>query len=109
MPITDTSAIRFCNEAIRPLAERLRELEANIGAALAWWNSAHAGNTLGAVFTGNLGETVEDGRANEGVSRLSGNDVALVVTQLDTIHTALNQTGVPAIIQKPCVRAMITG
>lgn len=103
MPITNPEDIRYCNETVRPLAEHVRSLKANIDSAMSRW---HAGG-VGARFVAALGETVEDGRESEGVSRLTGNDVVGLVVQLEAIQTLLNQSGVPAVVAKPCVRDLI--
>lgn len=105
MPIDDPQAIRFTNEVVRPLCERIRSLKADIDAARASYDG-----TVGTFFFGHNAETVEDGRAAEGVSRLTGNDVlAFVDLVLYQQKAALDAVGVPAIIAKPCVRSLITG
>lgn len=99
MPITDQEAIRYTNEVIRPMAEKLRALKAEIDSALVTYNAG-----VGDVFYNNSGETIADNREAEGVSRLTGNDILLLVTQLQTFQTQLNGVGVANVIAKPCVR-----
>lgn len=98
--ITDPQAIRFVNEVVRPICEKYRALKAEIDAARAQYDGQ-----VGTFFYGFGAEAVADGRENEGVSRLTGNDVlAFVDLILYTQKAALEVPGVPAIISKPCVR-----
>jgi hypothetical protein len=95
--ITDPQAIRFVNEAIRPLCEQLRSLKANIDAATFSWA------TIAALVPNDAGELLEDGRAAEGVSRLTGADIRAVVAILGNVRTAV----VDATVSKPCVRPLL--
>jgi hypothetical protein len=99
--ITNAQAIRYTNEVIRPQAEKLRAIKAEIDAALTTYNAG-----LGDVFYNATSEVIDDGRDDEGVSRLTGNDVLLLITQLQTIQTQLNGAGVANVIAKPCVRPL---
>ena len=101
MAITNTQAIEFTNQVVRPMAEKFRGLKAEVDSALATYNGG-----VGDIFYNNTGATIEDGRESEGVSRLTGNDVLLLITQLQAYQTQLNASGVPAVISKPCVRAL---
>lgn len=101
MPITDPQAIRFCNEAIRPLCERVRALKADVDAlGIEWFGG------LSSLFP-NDSSVVEDGRTAEGVSRLTGADVTNAITQFLAFQTQLNQAGVAGVISKPCVRLLV--
>jgi hypothetical protein len=97
--ITNPEAILFSNEVIRPLAEKMRGLKAEIDAATVQWFGG-----LDAVITG--GDTLQDGREDEGVSRLTGSDIVNLITQMITYQTQLDQAGVDNIVQKPCVRTL---
>lgn len=101
MPIDNPEAIRFVNETVRPMCEKIRALKAEIDSALVTYAAG-----VGDVYYNNSGETIADNREAEGVSRLTGNDVLLVVTQLQTIQTQLNGVGVASVIAKPCVRSL---
>lgn len=92
--ITDAEAIRFCNEVVRPLCEELRALRVRIVAAQTQWFLG-----LNTVFAAPA-DTVEDGRAAEGVSRLTAADVTNAVAQLLAVDPNAQ------IIQKPCVRQL---
>lgn len=104
MAINDPEAIRFCNEVVRPICERLRALKADIDAMRAAYDGG-----IGEHFFGHGAEPIEDGRAAEGVSRLDGNDVLafvdLVPYQLKAFFDA---AGVQNVISKPCVRTLVT-
>ena len=101
MAITDPEAIKFVNEQIRPLAESVRALKARIDATTVKWFAG-----LNTVIGTSADDTIEDGRDAEGVSRLTSADVVALLTQLLAIQTALNQGGVAAVVEKPCVRAL---
>lgn len=98
--ITDPEAIRFCNEVVRPLAEEARAFSIRLAAMRSEW---YGGKNN--VF-GTSGDTVEDGREAEGVSRLTAGDVTNLIAQL--IAVAPGETGAfnAEIIQKPCVRML---
>ena len=96
--ITNPEAVRYANEVVRPLAESVRALKAQIDAAtVAWFGGINAHYSEGA-------DTLEDGRESEGVSRLTGGDVTDLLTQLIALQTALDAGGVADVISKPCVR-----
>ena len=99
--ITSPEAIRYTNEVVRPMCERLRALKAEIDSALVTYNAG-----LGDVFYNDAAGLVDDGREDEGVSRLTGNDILLVITQLQAIQTQLNGGGVANVIAKPFVRPL---
>jgi hypothetical protein len=98
--ITDAEAIRFVNEVIRPTAEKMRGLDAEIDAALVTWFAG-----INAKIA-NDASPILDGREDEGVSRLLGSDVVNMVTQMSVYQTALNQSGVANVVSKPCVRRL---
>ena len=100
--IINSEAIRYCNEVVRPLAEQLRSFKAQIDAALITWNAG-----VGTIIGNSAFDTIEDGRTAEGVSRLTAANVAAFGAQLVLIQTQLNQTGIPQVISKPCVRQIL--
>lgn len=101
MAITDAVVIRYTNEVVRPLAERIRALKAEIDAGMLQW---HGG--LGAVCAADMAGLVDDGREAEGVSRLTGNDVVGLVNQMSALQTLLAGAGVMDVISKPCVNPL---
>ena len=103
MAITDPEAIRFVNEVVRPLCERVRALSADINAARAKYDALN-----GPPFFGHGAENVVDNRQAEGVSQLTGNDVlAFVALVLDSIKNTLDVAGNAALVSKPCVRMLL--
>jgi hypothetical protein len=104
MAITNAEAIRFSNEVIRPMAEQIRALKAEVDAALVTWFGG-----VDDLFPNSPSEAVEDGRESEGVSRLTGADVNNLVTQLSVFKTQLEQAGVADVVSKPCVRPLTAG
>lgn len=96
--MNDPEAIRFVNEKIRPLAEKLEALSAELGVFRTQWFGG-----LNTHFA-NAGEPVEDGREAEGTSRLTCGDVTNFVTQ--AFKTAPGEPGEwnAEIINKPTVR-----
>ena len=101
MAITNQQAITFTNAVVRPMAARFRALKAEVDSALTTWNAG-----LSSEFPSDPAEIVEDNREAEGISRVSGNDVQLLMAQLVIFQTQLNQAGVGNVIAKPCVRPL---
>lgn len=96
MPVTDPQAIKFCNEQVRPLAEKLRALRVEIEAAQTDWFAG-----LNAKFPNDSG-AVTDSREAEGVSRLTGADI----NSFMSIAIGMLNAGNAEIIAKPCVRSL---
>lgn len=103
MAIDNTEAIRFANKVIRPLAEKVRDLNVLCENALAVWYGG-----MNAVFPNDT-SAVADGREAEGVSRLTGADVNSFVGQLATFAAQLDGAGVSDVVIKPCVRNLSVG
>ena len=101
--MTTPQAIKFTNEQVRPMAERLRGLKAEIDASLVQWFDG-----MNSEFS-NDDTPVEDGRENEGISRLTGEDVNGLMFVLSEVQTVLNQPGYAERIAKPCVRPLRVG
>lgn len=99
--IINPECIRYTNEVVRPLAESVRALKARVDSALTTYNAG-----VGTIFYDNTSGTIQDGREAEGVSRLTGNDILLLVTQLQTFQSQINGAGVEGVISKPCVRPL---
>lgn len=93
--IIDPQAVKYVNEVIRPLCERQRALKAEISAAKTQWFSG-----INALFPNSAGDPVQDGREDEGVSRLTGADINSVMGVLIAAADAVNDE----IISKPCVQ-----
>jgi hypothetical protein len=101
--ITDPEAVKFSNEVVRPLCEDVRALKARIDDAMIDWFDG-----LNTTVGSSVNDTLIDGRASEGVSQLTGDDITGVMTVLASLQTTLDGAGVPGRIQKPCVRPIQT-
>ena len=99
--ITDAEAIRFVNEFIRPCAEKLRNLKAEIDSGLNTWDAR-----LSAVVGSSVDDDLADGRETEGVSRLTAADVNSFMAKANGFQGLMEQAGVLAAIEKPCVRPL---
>jgi hypothetical protein len=105
MAITSPQAVRFVNDEIRPMSERLRDVKAKIDSLLDKWTS----DGISALIANDDREALEDGRDAEGVSRLNGKDVNQMVALLTSLQTRLNQAGTSSVISKPTVRQLDVG
>jgi hypothetical protein len=94
--VTDPEAIRFVSEQIRPLCEAARALNVRIDAMTTAWFAG-----LNADFP-NDSSAVDDGREDEGVSRLTGANVNSAVGNLIAMKAASNSE----ILSLPCVRPL---
>lgn len=94
--ITDPQSIRFVNEQIRPLAEKLRALITKITSAETDWFAG-----LNAKFPNDT-TAVTDNRDGEGVSRLTGADINSIMS----VAIAMRNAGNTQIVAKPCVRPL---
>jgi hypothetical protein len=99
--IVDPRAIKFSNEVVRPISESMRLLKAQIDSATVRWFDGM--NTL----IPNTSDTIVDGRTAEGINILVGTDINNSMVQMLAYQTQLNQTGVPQVISKPCVRSLV--
>lgn len=100
--MTDPKLIKFANEHLRPLAEDVRDLKAWIDDAAATYQSEIAG-----IMSGNVnGDTLNDGRAGQGVSVLTKADITGLIGVLNTIKTALDGAGVMDTVRKPTVQPL---
>lgn len=92
--IDNPEAIRFVNEQVRPLCEKLRAVFAEIDSMQISWQGR-----LSVMFPGD--ETlVDDGREGEGVSHLTGSDIQQVMSIVANVAGEKNVQ----ILAKPCVR-----
>ena len=97
--VTDPNAIKFVNEQVRPLAEKLRALMVEITATETDWFAG-----INTKFPNDV-SAVDDHREGEGVSRLTGQDI----NSLMSVAIGMRNAGNVQIIAKPCVRALSVG
>jgi len=93
--ISNPQAIRFVNEQVRPLCEKLRALKAEFDALSPIWYGG-----INTVITNSTQDAIADGREDEGISRLTGADIHGAVAQFLAI------TPNSEIIAKPCVNPL---
>ena len=96
----DPEAIEYCNSTVRPLAEQLRALiYKNRNAMVEWYGGLN-------TKIPNTSEVLEDGRAEHGVSVMTGIDVNNFMALLATLNTTIGVVGNDQTIEKPCVRPL---
>lgn len=101
MAITDTTAIKFVNEQIRPKAETMRNLYyLCLDTKTAWENG------MSTIIVDDENEDIEDGREDEGVSRLTGADIHLFIDEIDDFITLIEKQDTLINVSKPCVRPL---
>ena len=99
--ITDTTAIKFSNEQIRPISEKLRNLYYECKVMQQDWF-----NGVNTVIPYDNTEVLDDSRSVNGDSILTGQDIGGIMTQVGAFITMIEQAGVLGVVQKPCVRTM---
>lgn len=95
--VTNAQAIRFCDERIRPLAERMARLNVMLDETIAEYFQLQS-------YFGNADDSVADHREAQGVSRITAGDVVNLITQALTIQAQFDGAGVMDVIRKPTVR-----
>lgn len=101
MAITNTGAITFCNEDMRPLAEWLRSLKAMTSSMNDEWSVVHS---LNVPDSGT--EYLSDGREAEGVTQVTGEEMHDLMDLCNTIETALNTPINESLLSKFAVRPL---
>ena len=100
--ITDPKVIKFSNEYIRPMAEKLRDLKITMDEASAVYQLEVSGIMSANAPT----DIIQDGRAPSGVSVLTKADFQAIASILNSLINELDQPGVMDSVRKPCVRAV---
>ncbi len=99
--IVNPQAIAFSNNEVRPLAESVRALKARIDSAMTQWFSG-----MNVLIPNDVNEILEDGRGDDGISRLNGDDIVGLMSILHGLQINLNTSGYADRISKPCVRPL---
>lgn len=84
--ITDPVYLKFVNERLRPMCERLRDIDLEIQDILTAWN----GWVKQTVTANVASDPVADGRDAEGVTRLTKNDVKVAVDVFVLVEAAIS-------------------
>ena len=97
--ITDPEAIEFSNQRIRPISEDMRALKNRIDSTVTRWFMG-----MDVTFGTSPNDVLQDERESD--SDLTSADVTASMTQMIAYQAQLNEPGVAAVIEKPCVRAV---
>jgi hypothetical protein len=100
MAIDNEEVIKYTNEILRPLSEEIRDLKYKIDNAIVEWN-----NTISANVPNNSAEILLDGRNEDGVTVINGEDINNSVTRFIALQTQMSGVSNMNVIEKPCVRA----
>lgn len=101
--ITNRQVIAASNELLRPMAERLRDLNVLIDDFVLNYN-----NVVSPALSGNANaDVIVDGR--DGIAAITKADYVNFVTQCQTIQTQFNGVGVMDVLTKPVVRPLRVG
>jgi hypothetical protein len=100
--ITNPLAIRFSDEALRPIALELRAIYHKLQDIDAAWQS---GQLINQYFTGaHLGETIQDDHPEYARNARTGNDATLLMAQIEAHLNQFNQAGVMDVVNGWCDR-----
>lgn len=99
MAIKNVRVTKFTNEVVRPTAERLRKLKAELASINVLWSSE-----ISSLITNDI-DTIDDSRVQDGVSVLKGSDVHDLMYIIGLISDTLNNASAGT-IEKPCVRTL---
>ena len=97
--ITDPQAIRFINESVRPMAEKIRGLTYELASMDSKWSADIQS------LVPNDSSPVIDNREAEGISRLVGTDINDFMYAVGLISAEINGIAQQS-IEKPCVRPL---
>lgn len=87
--ITDPQVVAFCNNEVRPMADRLYSAYFRAKATLADYNAGDIGTK---ISNGGSSNFVGDGSAVDGRTRMTGGDVFNLITTL-TAYIAFVENG----------------
>ena len=82
MDITDPRAIKFSNEVVRPLAERIRQLHEDCNRAKLRWQ-----DEIGDIIPNDAADVLIDGHLELGHSVLDGSEINAIAGDLNAYIT----------------------
>jgi len=97
---TMTPEGKYLSEVIRPIAEKMRNLDYEIQAALVEWGKVRVKNDV---------TKYNDGRIDQGIPAVTGAEITNVVTQMQAYKALMEKVGVRDVIAKPTVQALRIG
>lgn len=100
MAITNAEVIRYSNEVLRPLAEKMQWLKLFVNDALDQWD------LIQASVPDRADQALEDNRRGEGVREINGQDIRRVIAVLNSYKTMMEAAGVARHLRKPSVRGI---
>ena len=100
MAIDNPRVIWWTDAVARPLAEKIRDLKAEIDDALVTWYDQIA------PLTPNDSTPIANIRQAQGVGTITGADLNGLVSQAAILAAALDAAGVAGTIGRPCVRPL---
>ena len=95
--MTMTTEGKYLSDTIRPIAEKMRNLDYEIQAALVDWNKITVKNDT---------TKYDDGRVDQGIPAVTGSEITNVVTQMQAYVALMTKIGVRDVIAKPCVQSL---
>lgn len=101
MAITNAEVISFVNAYERPRCEDIRAILVKLQQNIAKWDSG-----ISALTPNDAGEMLEDGRETEGVSRLNGAHIHLIMARVTALAEILETPGAMDVINLGCVRPL---
>jgi hypothetical protein len=101
--ITYPQVIAFSNQVVRPLAELLRRLDILNEDS----KDTYAAQIMNLIAANLDGDLIEDGRADEGISRLTKKDLVDFMEVVQTVSTFFGNASTRDIVRKPTVRPLI--
>ena len=107
MPITDPRAVKFANEVVRPLSEKLRDVFEDIARANQAWT-----DEVQPLIPNDVNEVLQDGRTAEGVTTLDGqeiNAIRSIWVQLANFRAGSAVTSIASVdtkLTRACVRTL---
>lgn len=79
--VSDPTAIKFCNENIRPVADQIAQLQTTLAVTLAAWSAKGMANLIP-----NDTSVIEDGSPADGRTSLTGVDINAFIGLLETLQ-----------------------
>lgn len=103
--ITDPQLIAFSNVYMRPISERLRDLQLLLTDAKTEYNT----NIAGILTPFAASDVLADGRIAEGVTQVTKQDIQDLLTHVNAVLTNLDTAGQAALRSKFTVRPPLSG
>ena len=99
------AALALNKEKMRPIAEHVRDFKAIVDDA-----AQRYVDDVAPLIAGNVdGDLIEDGRAAQGVSRMTKKDMDDLITVLNSLKTVLDGVGIMDTVRKPTVQPLRVG